>query len=819
MNDEIARLRQVIEKITPLIAGRGLRVTQRGTRAYVESDKRTGEIKRVNIPQLPDNSSDALVLSIQGFIDHEVGHVLFTDFKSMSRAVAQMAKEAIKTRPKMSLPDAQKAIQSLWNIAEDLFVERKMQEKFPGAIHNIDRLHGYFIRHITVPLLEKAKDDRGRFGSLLVPAMRALSGQPVFQRFMDETSAWDDKAIAHVRNSLPKPMLARLGKIASTAESMQVARALFEILYPPPPPPPPPAPPSAEPVKEPEKAEKSDSKSSSPSTSKEPGEVDEEGDEDEGQDDGAASDAAGEKPEDDKDEQESKDDAADAETDRGEDERADGDDDDSQDEGDRDGDDEPADEDDAATGDADEPADDDEAAEDDSGSNDADASEDDAPEEDGDDVIEEGEEAADLGEDDDTSAGDGDPGDDDAGDAEAEEGSASEEDGDAEAAVGATAADGEDGDEGGAAGVGEEEAGKDGGFGKGQSEEEAQPGGGNKGGVMMPAGLEAPELEGLDIAAAVMKAISDEALRATYDADYVVFTRDDDKIIPLPQEGDEHDIAQMDEMTRHMVGPMQKDIERLMAARSRAIKVGGFKSGKLNGGALHRVMADDPRVFRRKEEAKVVETAVCLLIDQSGSMHRDKKITVAAGAAYALSQTLERVRVKHEVLGFTTGGSYADQQRILREIDAESAKTGARIAYARFAPLYMPIYKDYDERISGTTRARFAAAFKGGVEMNNNVDGESVEVAARRLMRRTEPRKVLIVLSDGFPAADGYVHGALYRHLKETVEATEKAGIEVIGIGIQSDSVKQFYPKNIVLNKVEDLPKAVMGELKKILMK
>ena len=45
-----------------------------------------------------------------------------------------------------------------------------------------------------------------------------------------------------------------------------------------------------------------------------------------------------------------------------------------------------------------------------------------------------------------------------------------------------------------------------------------------------------------------------------------------------------------------------------------------------------------------------------------------------------------------------------------------------------------------------------------------------------------------------------------------------RAGINVVGIGIQSNSVKDFYPKSVVINNVDELPKTVIQELRHLLI-
>ena len=90
-------------------------------------------------------------------------------------------------------------------------------------------------------------------------------------------------------------------------------------------------------------------------------------------------------------------------------------------------------------------------------------------------------------------------------------------------------------------------------------------------------------------------------------------------------------------------------------------------------------------------------------------------------------------------------------------------------------------------------------------------------VAAQRLASRKEAGKCMIVLSDGAPACYGDSRAAS-AHLRETVQRIEKSGIKVIGIGVNSTDVTRYYPKNIVINDVSELPTRVIGELRKLLL-
>lgn len=309
---------------------------------------------------------------------------------------------------------------------------------------------------------------------------------------------------------------------------------------------------------------------------------------------------------------------------------------------------------------------------------------------------------------------------------------------------------------------------------------------------------------------ALSRKMGEQAALAAKGARYLVYSQDSDKIEMLPVGSDFRPemVKRMTEKVDSMVGPMAKDLERAMIARSKAVWEGGLRKGKLNASALSRLRTGDDRVFRQRHESTTNDVAVSLVVDASGSMY-GSKIHTAAMSAYALSSVLDRLKIAHEVICFTTGGT-PDEHKI-RE---QEKKYG--VEYSRYESLYMPVVKGFQERIMTETKKRFAwlpnASF-----LANNVDGECVDIAFNRLRQRKEKGKIMIVLSDGCPCARGS-SSIQSRHLKETVKKIEKSGTKVIGIGIQSDAVRTYYSKNIVVQNVEELPKGVIRELRTMLL-
>jgi len=176
MNRDVLILRETVTKLVPMLAERDIKVTQQGTKAFVDYHPTTAEPRRVNIPFIPDNASASLLLAIQGFLDHEVAHLLFTDSQAVKAAHHKGAR-----------------IANMHNVIEDTFIERMMRRRFKGSDYNLNKVGEFFLAEFTEPSVKEAIDEgniAGAFGVLLVPVMRAWSGQRVFQRYMDDGDKW-----------------------------------------------------------------------------------------------------------------------------------------------------------------------------------------------------------------------------------------------------------------------------------------------------------------------------------------------------------------------------------------------------------------------------------------------------------------------------------------------------------------------------------------------------------------------------------------------------------------------------------------------------
>ncbi len=104
---------------------------------------------------------------------------------------------------------------------------------------------------------------------------------------------------------------------------------------------------------------------------------------------------------------------------------------------------------------------------------------------------------------------------------------------------------------------------------------------------------------------------------------------------------------------------------------------------------------------------------------------------------------------------------------------------------------------------------------------DQNYDGESVQIAAQRLLMAAQPgeRKLLFVFSDGSPVQSIYEHADAHQEYLRTVTGyLPEVGIEAIGIGICTEAVKHYYPNWVVINDPRQLSGAQMSKLREVFL-
>ena len=248
---------------------------------------------------------------------------------------------------------------------------------------------------------------------------------------------------------------------------------------------------------------------------------------------------------------------------------------------------------------------------------------------------------------------------------------------------------------------------------------------------------------------------------------------------------------------------------RLMAQQNRAWEF-DLEEGLLDPARLSRVIVDPlhPLSFKHEKETSFRDTVVTLLLDNSGSM-RGRPITVAATCADILARTLERCGVKVEILGFTTRAWKGGQSREAWLAAGKPPNPG------RLNDLRHIIYKSGDAPWR-RARKNLGLMMREGL-LKENIDGEALDWAHKRLLGRNEQRKILMMISDGAPVDDSTLSvnpgNYLERHLRWVIEEIEtRSPVELIAIGIGHD-VTRYYRRAVTIVDAEELGGAMTEKL------
>ena len=272
---------------------------------------------------------------------------------------------------------------------------------------------------------------------------------------------------------------------------------------------------------------------------------------------------------------------------------------------------------------------------------------------------------------------------------------------------------------------------------------------------------------------------------------------------------------QLDQLRGVIARLANKMQRRLQAQQNRSWKF-DLEEGLLDAARLARLVTNPttPLSFKQESDIKFKDTIVSLLIDNSGSM-RGRPISIAAICAEILTQTLERCQVKCEILGFTTKTWKGGQSREEWLANGRSPNPG------RLNDLRHIIYKAGDVPWR-RAKLNLGLMMKEGL-LKENIDGEALEWAYRRLLQRREARRILMVISDGAPVDDSTlsVNSATYleQHLKKVINMIESRGyVELIAVGIGHD-VTRYYSEAVTITDIEQLAGTITEQLAELFEK
>jgi cobaltochelatase CobT len=301
------------------------------------------------------------------------------------------------------------------------------------------------------------------------------------------------------------------------------------------------------------------------------------------------------------------------------------------------------------------------------------------------------------------------------------------------------------------------------------------------------------------------------------DPDYRVYLDTYDEEISAEELAEPQELERLRAYLDQQLEPLKGAVSRLANKLQRRLQAQQNRSwefdleeGILDAGRLARVVAQPttPLSFKVEKDTEFRDTVVTLLLDNSGSM-RGRPISIAAICADVLARTLERCNVKVEILGFTTRAWKGGQAREAWLADGRPQQPG------RLNDLRHIVYKRADAPWR-RVRPNLGLMMKEGL-LKENIDGEALEWAHRRMIARQEVRKILMVISDGAPVDDSTlsVNPANYleKHLRDVIAMVEKRRqVELLAIGIGHD-VTRYYDRAVTITDVEQLAGAMTEQL------
>jgi cobaltochelatase CobT len=291
---------------------------------------------------------------------------------------------------------------------------------------------------------------------------------------------------------------------------------------------------------------------------------------------------------------------------------------------------------------------------------------------------------------------------------------------------------------------------------------------------------------------------------------YSIYTMAHDLVVRAVDLSSEADLRKERLLLEKRRGEFRRDLRRLVLRLQRRLIARQLRDwsfdleeGLVDASRLDRLVVDPgfTSLYKQERETTFRDTVVAILIDNSGSM-RGKPIELACVASDLIAAALERCQVSCEILGFTTrewtGGCSA----------RDWAAAGRPPNPGRLNDTLHIIYKAADEPMRRSRLGLFGMLNPS--ILKENIDGEALLWASRRLLARPENRKVLIVISDGAPADQSTLEenedkSILDRNLREVIREIETSGgIELAALGVKHH-VSGYYRKHVHIENLEEI--------------
>lgn len=248
-------------------------------------------------------------------------------------------------------------------------------------------------------------------------------------------------------------------------------------------------------------------------------------------------------------------------------------------------------------------------------------------------------------------------------------------------------------------------------------------------------------------------------------------------------------VEQYDAMSAPLL-TVSRQLQKSLLQQLKDQRRGGKQTGLLMGRRLdaHALCRNDGKVFYKNAlPNEIPELAVGLLLDESGSMYACDRCTYARASAIILYDFCQSLHIPVMVYGHSTSG-----------------ETVELYSYAEF------------DSIDRNDKYRMVDISARG----SNRDGAALRFVAEQLSRRPEEIRLLILVSDGQPAAYGYGGSAAEEDLRGIQREYRRKGLLFLAAAIGEDkpNIERIYGDAFLdITDLHQLPVKLTAAVKRYL--
>jgi len=276
-------------------------------------------------------------------------------------------------------------------------------------------------------------------------------------------------------------------------------------------------------------------------------------------------------------------------------------------------------------------------------------------------------------------------------------------------------------------------------------------------------------------------------------------TLENDKILVYPNDN----MVEFDRI-KAQIFPESRALKKMLGIylRSRHKRAWnrGMTEGRLDNPMLQSlVTTGNLKVMKTRRNRDTVHTSVQILVDQSSSMPTMETVQATILVAEAMAGILN---LKLSIVGFMT-------ENHRRRYDLEH---GLQPGVGRLEPMTLYLFKDFEEDYN-SARKRLGGMRTSGCTPLGEAYGHGFE----RLVRRTEPKRVLWIISDGepyFSIGDGQHDDHIL--MDRIFRKCKRYGIGTFGmyIGTGSSTLGEYVEKYVQTTNWTQVPETVLAVIK-----